>query len=101
MLNENNYWGGGPFAGGCSSLPDLGMTGCTTGFLWLTVQHMNSIGNRKIYSTPPRTYGVLALRLARLEWIRKRQADVPITIVCQPGKHDRPPLHSLATGCPR
>ena len=80
------------------------MTGCTTGFLWLTVQHMNSIGNRKIYSTPPRTYGVLgALRLARLvEWIRKRQADVPITIVCHSqGNMIGPPLHSLATGCPR
>jgi len=85
MLNENNYWGGGPFAGGCSSLPDLWNDGLHDRlFLWLTVQHMNSIGNRKIYSTPPRTYGVLgALRLARLvEWIRKRQADVPITIVC-------------------
>ncbi|ALX11326.1 hypothetical protein P350_07090 [Burkholderia cepacia JBK9] len=85
MLNEKNYWGGGPFAGGCSSLPDLWNDGLHDRlFLWLTVQHMNSIGNRKIYSTPPRTYGVLgALRLARLvESIRKRQADVPITIVC-------------------
>ncbi|MDN7542704.1 T6SS effector phospholipase Tle3 domain-containing protein [Burkholderia cenocepacia] len=85
MLNEKNYWGGGPFAGGCSSLPDLWNDGLNDRlFLWLTVQHMNSIGNRKIYSTPPRTYGVLgALRLARLvESIRKRQADVPITIVC-------------------
>ncbi|VWC04702.1 T6SS effector phospholipase Tle3 domain-containing protein [Burkholderia lata] len=85
MLNEKNYWGGGPFAGGCSSLPDLWNDGLHDRlFLWLTVQHMNSIGNRKIYSTPPRTYGVMgALRLARLvESIRKRQADVPITIVC-------------------
>jgi pimeloyl-ACP methyl ester carboxylesterase len=85
MLNEKNYWGGGPFAGGCSSLPDLWNEGLNDRlFLWLTVQHMNSIGNRKIYSTPPRAYGVLgALRLARLvESIRKRQADVPITIVC-------------------
>ncbi|WP_321930242.1 T6SS effector phospholipase Tle3 domain-containing protein [Burkholderia cenocepacia] len=85
MLNEKNYWGGGPFAGGCSSLPDLWNDGLNDRlFLWLTVQHMNSIGNRKIYSTPPRTYGVLgALRLARLvESIRKRQADAPITIVC-------------------
>ncbi|MGS0892567.1 T6SS effector phospholipase Tle3 domain-containing protein [Burkholderia stagnalis] len=85
MLNEKNYWGGGPFAGGCSSLPDLWNDGLNDRlFLWLTVQHMNSLGNRKIYSTPPRTYGVLgALRLARLiESIRKRQADVPITIVC-------------------
>ncbi|MDN7587256.1 T6SS effector phospholipase Tle3 domain-containing protein [Burkholderia seminalis] len=85
MLNERNYWGGGPFAGGCSSLPDLWNDGLNDRlFLWLTVQHMNGIGNRKIYSTPPRTYGVLgALRLARLvESIRKRQADAPITIVC-------------------
>jgi pimeloyl-ACP methyl ester carboxylesterase len=85
MLNEKNYWGGGPFAGGCSSLPDLWNDGLNDRlFLWLTVQHMNSIGNRKIYSTPPRSYGVLAaLRLARLvESIRKRQADAPITIVC-------------------
>ncbi|MCA8088469.1 hypothetical protein [Burkholderia cenocepacia] len=85
MLNEKNYWGGGPFAGGCSSLPDLWNDGLNDRlFLWLTVQHMNGIGNRKIYSTPPRTYGVLgALRLARLvESIRKRQADAPITIVC-------------------
>ncbi|RQS85535.1 T6SS effector phospholipase Tle3 domain-containing protein [Burkholderia seminalis] len=85
MLNEKNYWGGGPFAGGCSSLPDLWNDGLNDRlFLWLTVQHMNGIGNRKIYSTPPRTYGVLgALRLARLvESIRKRQADAPVTIVC-------------------
>ena len=85
MLNEKNYWGGGPFAGGCSSLQDLWNDGLNDRlFLWLTVQHMNGIGNRKIYSTPPRTYGVLgALRLARLvESIRKRQADAPITIVC-------------------
>ncbi|MCA7970018.1 hypothetical protein LGM42_08980 [Burkholderia sp. AU39826] len=85
MLNEKNYWGGGPFAGGCTSLPDLWNDGLNDRlFLWLTVQHMNGIGNRKIYSTPPRTYGVLgALRLARLvESIRKRQADAPITIVC-------------------
>ncbi|KVL10673.1 T6SS effector phospholipase Tle3 domain-containing protein [Burkholderia sp. MSMB1826] len=85
MLNEKNYWGGGPFAGGCTSLPDLWNDGLNDRlFLWLTVQHMNGVGNRKIYSTPPRTYGVLgALRLARLvESIRKRQADAPITIVC-------------------
>lgn len=85
MLNEKNYWGGGPFAGGCSSLPDLWNEGLNDRlFLWITVQHLNSVGNRQVYSTPSRTYGVLAaLRLARLiESIRKKQANVPITVVC-------------------
>ncbi|CAE6819864.1 T6SS effector phospholipase Tle3 domain-containing protein [Paraburkholderia aspalathi] len=85
MLNEQNYWGGGPFANGCSSLPDLWHEGLNDRlFLWITVQHLNSVNARKVYATPPRTYGVLAaLRLAKLiESIRKKQADVPITVVC-------------------
>ncbi|WP_317205722.1 DUF3274 domain-containing protein [Janthinobacterium sp.] len=84
-LNEENYWGGGPFANGCTSLPDLWSEGLSdTLFLWLHVQHLNPTNDRNVYSCPPRAYYVLAaLRLARLvESIRKKQADVPITIVC-------------------
>ncbi|WP_431479405.1 T6SS effector phospholipase Tle3 domain-containing protein [Massilia eburnea] len=84
-LNEENYWGGGPFANGCTSLPDLWGDGIDdTLFLWLHVQHMNPTNDRVVYSCPPRPYYVLAaLRLAKLvESIRKKQADTPITIVC-------------------
>ncbi|WP_426336421.1 hypothetical protein ACN9MY_27640 [Pseudoduganella sp. R-31] len=84
-LNEKNYWGGGPFANGCTSLPDLWGSGIDdTLFLWLHIQHMNPTNDRLVYSCPPRPYYVLAaLRLAKLvESIRKKQADTPITIVC-------------------
>lgn len=83
-LNEHNYWGGGPFANGCTSLPDLWGAGLADQmFLWLHVQHMNPT-SRRVYACPPRPYFVLAaMRLARLvEAIRQKQADVPITIVC-------------------
>lgn len=84
-LNEHRYWGGGPFANGCTALADLWGDGLTSRlFLWMHVQHLNPTPDRKVYSCPPRPYFVLAaLRLARLvESIRKKQADVPITIVC-------------------
>ncbi|MDN7616883.1 T6SS effector phospholipase Tle3 domain-containing protein [Burkholderia cepacia] len=84
FLNEKNYWGGGPFANGCSSLPDLWHEGLDDRiFGWISVQAMNPT-TRPLYRTPPRTYGVLAaLRLAKLvESIRRKQANVPITIVC-------------------
>ncbi|QTD93383.1 T6SS effector phospholipase Tle3 domain-containing protein [Burkholderia anthina] len=84
FLNEKDYWGGGPFTNGCSSLPDLwhgGLDDRTMG--WITVQGINPT-NRPLYRAPPRAYGVLAaLRLAKLiESIRQMQADVPITVVC-------------------
>lgn len=85
FLNEQNYWGGGPFANGCSSLPDLWHEGVNDRlFMWLTVQALNPVASRQVYSTPARHYGVMAaLRLAKLiESIRKKQADVPITVVC-------------------
>ncbi|KFG92311.1 membrane protein [Burkholderia paludis] len=84
FLNEQDYWGGGPFANGCSSLPDLWHQGVDDRiFGWITIQGMNPT-NRPLYRTPPRAYGVLAaLRLAKLiESIRKMQANVPITVVC-------------------
>lgn len=84
-LNEKNYWGGGPFANGCTALPDLWGAGLSDQlFLWLHVQHMNPTNDRQVYACPPRPYYVVAaLRLAKLvESIRKKQADVPITIVC-------------------
>ncbi|MFC4704121.1 MULTISPECIES: T6SS effector phospholipase Tle3 domain-containing protein [Paraburkholderia] len=84
FLNEQDYWGGGPFVNGCSSLPDLWHEGLDDRiFGFISVQAMNPT-QRPIYRTPPRGYGVLAaLRLARLvQSIRQKQANVPITIVC-------------------
>jgi pimeloyl-ACP methyl ester carboxylesterase len=84
-LNEHDYWGGGPFANGCSALPDLWSQGMSDELLlWMQVNHLNPTNNRPVFSCPPRPYFALAaLRLARLvEAIRKLQADVPITIVC-------------------
>ncbi|OFA07721.1 T6SS effector phospholipase Tle3 domain-containing protein [Duganella phyllosphaerae] len=84
-LNEQNYWGGGPFANGCTALPDLWNEGLSEQlFLWIQVQHLNPVNERDVYACPARGYFVLAAyRLAKLvEAIRKAQADVPITIVC-------------------
>lgn len=84
-LNERDYWGGGPFANGCTTLPDLWNLGLSENlFLWMQVEHLNPVNDRQVYSCPPRGYCVLAAyRLAKLvESIRKQQADVPITIVC-------------------
>ncbi len=84
FLNEQNYWGGGPFANGCSSLADLWSAGIDDRvFGFLTVQGMNDT-DRLVYATPPRAYMVLAaMRLATLICsIREKQADVPITVVC-------------------
>jgi pimeloyl-ACP methyl ester carboxylesterase len=84
-LNEEDYWGGGPFANGCTSLPDLWGQGLSDQlFLWLHIQHMNPTNDRQVYNCPPRPYYVLAaFRLAKLvESLRKQQADIPITIVC-------------------
>ncbi|TWI65477.1 hypothetical protein IP91_02887 [Pseudoduganella lurida] len=84
-LNEEDYWGGGPFANGCTSLPDLWNEGLSSNlFLWLQVQHLNPDNSRQVFSCPHRAYYIVAaLRLAKLvESIRKEQADVPITMVC-------------------
>ena len=84
-LNEKNYWGGGPFANGCSALPDLWNAGlCDSLFLWMHIQHLNPTNDHNVYSCPPRPYFVLAaLRLAKLvKSLREQQANVPITIVC-------------------
>lgn len=84
FLNEQDYWGGGPFANGCTSLPDLWDEGFSDqAFAWITLQGLNPT-TRPLYRCPPRAYGVMAaLRLARLiQSIRAAQADVPITVVC-------------------
>ena len=84
-LNEQDYWGGGPFANGCSALADLWKEGLSEAlFLWTTIQHMNPFPERQVFSCPPRPYFVLAAyRLAKLvEAVRQQQADVPVTIVC-------------------
>ena len=84
-LNENNFWGGGPFANGCSSIADLWADGLNDRlFLWITAQHLNPEPGRDVYACPPRHYYAFAAkRLAELvKFIRSKQADVPITIVC-------------------
>lgn len=84
-LNEKDYWGGGPFANGCTSIPDLWEDGLNDQmFLWIHAQHLNPTNDRMVYACPHRGYYVVAaLRLARLIGeIRKKQADVPVTIVC-------------------
>jgi pimeloyl-ACP methyl ester carboxylesterase len=84
-LNEKDYWGGGPFANGCTSIPDLWEGGLSDQlFLWLHAQHLNPTNDRMVYACPHRAYYVVAaLRLAKLIGeIRKKQADVPVTIVC-------------------
>jgi hypothetical protein len=54
-LNEDNYWGGGTFANGCTALPDLWGAGLADElFLWLHVQHLNPTNDRRVYACPPR-----------------------------------------------
>ena len=96
FLNEQDYWGGGPFANGCSSLPDLWHAGVDDRiFGFISVQAMNPT-QRPVFRTPPRSYCVLAaLRLAKLvRSIRTKQANVPITIVC----HSQGNMVGLAAG---
>ncbi|WP_193317170.1 DUF3274 domain-containing protein [Janthinobacterium sp. FT14W] len=84
-LNEHAYWGGGPFANGCSALPDLWGEGLSDAlFLFIHIEHLNPVNDRIVYACPPRPYFVLAaLRLAHLvAAIRRQQADAPITLVC-------------------
>ncbi|CAG9179323.1 hypothetical protein LMG23992_03975 [Cupriavidus laharis] len=90
LLDEANAWGGGPFANGCSALPDMFGNGVDTGlFLGLGVQHMNA-SDRMIYSCPGRYYQAFAAwRLAKLV-ARVREMhrglfdgkDCPVTLVC-------------------
>lgn len=90
LLDEANAWGGGPFANGCSALPDMFGSGVDTGlFLGLGVQHMTA-SDRLIYSCPPRHYQAFAAwRLAKLvgrvrEMHRElyEGKDCPVTVVC-------------------
>ncbi|WP_308076541.1 hypothetical protein [Paraburkholderia megapolitana] len=84
FLNEQNYWGGGPFANGCTNLPDLWNNGVDPRiFGFINVQGLNPTA-RPIFETPARMYNVMgALRLAKLIGsIRKVQPDVPVTVVC-------------------
>ncbi len=84
-LNEHDYWGGGPFANGCTSLADLWSEGLYDRlFFWITAQHLNPVPGRDAYSCPHRAYYVhAALRLAKLiASIRRKQADCPVTVVC-------------------
>ncbi|SOY53469.1 T6SS effector phospholipase Tle3 domain-containing protein [Cupriavidus taiwanensis] len=90
LLDEADAWGGGPFANGCSALPDMFGGGVDTGlFLGVAVQDMNP-SDRLIYSCPPRHYQAFAAwRLAKLvarvrEMHRARYGgkDCPVTLVC-------------------
>ncbi|MEO7404040.1 MAG: DUF3274 domain-containing protein, partial [Burkholderiales bacterium] len=83
-LNVANSWGGGPFANGCPSLPDLWGEGLHSHlFLWFYAQQINSMAGREIYDCPPRAYFVhAAQRLADLIGkIRTAQPMCPITVV--------------------
>lgn len=90
LLDEQAAWGGGPFANGCSALPDMFENGVDTGlFLGLDVQSMNA-GDRMVFSCPARHYQAFAAwRLAKLvarvrEMHRARHGgkDCPVTVVC-------------------
>ncbi|MBU9580571.1 DUF3274 domain-containing protein [Ralstonia mannitolilytica] len=90
LLDETDAWGGGPFANGCSALPDMFGNGTDTGlFLGLAVQDMNT-SDRQVYSCPARHYQAfaawrLAKLVARIREIHRAQhegMDCPITVVC-------------------
>lgn len=90
LLDEADAWGGGPFANGCSALPDMFGNGTDTGlFLGLAVQDMNT-SDRQVYSCPARHYQAfaawrLAKLVARIREIHRAQyggKDCPVTVVC-------------------
>lgn len=83
-LDEKDAWGGGPFANGCSALADCwtgGLSDEVFGF-WIS-QDFNATPGREFYTLPSRVYYAhAAWRLALLvQLIRKRQPDVPVTII--------------------
>jgi hypothetical protein len=92
LLDEDNAWGGGPFANGCTALPDMWGSGTATDLLMgLTVQDLNTESSRLVFDCPPRHYQAhAAWRLAALvAEARKRHRneydgakECPITIVC-------------------
>lgn len=90
LLDETDAWGGGPFANGCSALPDMFGTGTDTGlFLGLAVQDLNA-SDRQVYNCPARHYQAfaawrLAKLVARIREIHRAQnkgMDCPVTVVC-------------------
>ena len=90
LLDETDAWGGGPFANGCSALPDMFGSGTDTGlFLGVAVQDMNT-SDRQVYNCPARHYQAfaawrLAKLVARIREIHRAQnkgVDCPITVVC-------------------
>lgn len=90
LLDEDNAWGGGPFANGCTALPDLWSQGTLTDLLaGLQAQDINTENSRLVYSCPGRQYGAhAAWRLAVLvKEARERHEsaygkECPVTIVC-------------------
>ena len=90
LLDETDAWGGGPFANGCSALPDMFGSGTDTGlFLGLAVQDLNT-SDRQVYNCPARHYQAfaawrLAKLVARIREIHRAQnkgMDCPVTVVC-------------------
>lgn len=89
-LNELDAWGGGPFANGCSSLPDMWNDGVDDRlFLWLLANDINTVRGREVYACPHRSYYAhAAWRLARLvALIREKHratghGECPVTIIC-------------------
>lgn len=90
LLDEKNAWGGGPFANGCSALPDMFDSGVDTGlFLGVALQDLNT-SDRLIFNCPARHYQAFAAwRLAKLvarvrEMHRAKHGDkdCPVTVVC-------------------
>ncbi|UDM49820.1 DUF3274 domain-containing protein [Cupriavidus sp. MP-37] len=90
LLDEEDAWGGGPFANGCSALPDLWTTGTVTDlFAGLQAQDMNTDTSRLIYGCPPRHYGAHAARrlAALVAQVRAKHKEAygkvcPVTVVC-------------------
>ncbi|WP_051378717.1 T6SS effector phospholipase Tle3 domain-containing protein [Derxia gummosa] len=90
FLDEYQSWGGGPFANGCTALPDLWDAGLNDRvFLWYQANALNPT-DRPVYACPHRGYFAhAAWRLAALiDHLRQRNEarghgpDVPVTIVC-------------------
>lgn len=90
LLDEDNAWGGGPFANGCTALPDLWSNGTVTDlFAGLQVEYMNTETSRLVYNCPARHYGAhAAWRLAAVvaQAREKHKAfygkECPVTVVC-------------------
>lgn len=83
-LRKGNYWGGGPFQNGTTSLLELWGDGMQDLLSFIDPQRVNPLPGRSIHRAPPRWYMLhaaqrLAFLIDQIRWFNKAEA---INVVC-------------------